>query len=153
MPLAFGVLLEGVGNGDGSIAEILAIHGLDGRIRGIKAGKVNEGVALGVARVWVAHDLGRLKDDPEGAEGVVQQLLVDFWIQVTDEDVGAHIQVLVVCRGFVDTYRFSIKLYHVHDLYGIICILFTQELNKAISLVLSCDSVFGHVRVHDGSSL
>ena len=133
VPLALGVLLEGVGDCDGPVAEILAVHGLDGCVRGVKAGKVDEGVALGVARVGVAHDLGGLEDDPKGAEGVVQQLLVDLWIQITDEDVCTHVQVLVVGRGLIDTYRLSIKLYHVHDLYGVICILFAKELHKAIT--------------------
>lgn len=46
VPLAFGILLEGIGDSDGPVAEILSIHGLDGSIRSIKAGEVNEGVAL-----------------------------------------------------------------------------------------------------------
>lgn len=96
VPLALGILLEGVGHGDGPVAEVLSIHGLDGGIGGIEAGEVDEGITLGVARVGVSHDLGCLQDDPEGAEGVVEQLLIDLRVQVADEDVGPHVQVFVV---------------------------------------------------------
>ena len=98
---ALAVLLEGVRDGDGPVAEVLAVHSLDGRIRGLKAGIVDEGKALGVAGVRIALDLGRGEDDPKGGEGVVEQLLVHLGVQVADEDVGAHVQVLLVGRGLV----------------------------------------------------
>ena len=56
---------------------------------------------LGVASLRVPLYLGRGEDHPEGREGVVQQLLVHLRVQVTDEDVGAHVQVLLVGGGLV----------------------------------------------------
>ena len=57
MALSLGILLECVGDGDWSIAKVLPVHGLNSRIRGFEAGKADEGVALGVARVRISHDL------------------------------------------------------------------------------------------------
>ncbi len=101
MPLPLAVLLERVGYGDGPIAEVLSVHGLDGRVGRLEAGIVDEGEALRVAAVRIALDLWRGEDDPEGGEGVVEQLLVHLRVQIADEDVGAHVQVLLVGRGLV----------------------------------------------------
>lgn len=147
MPLALGVFLEGVGHGDGAVAQVLPVHGLDGSIGSVERGEIDEGVALGVARVRVPHDLGRLQDDPEGAERVVQELLVDLGVQVADEDVGPHVQVLVVSRRLVHADRLPVQLDHVHDLDGVVGIFFAQELHEAIALVLPSHPVLGHVRV------
>ncbi len=38
-------------------------------------------------------------------------------------------------------------LYHVHNLYGIVCILFAHELDEAVALVLLGDTVLGHVHI------
>lgn len=153
MPLPLGVLLEGVGHGDGPVTQVLTVHRLDGCVRRVEAGEVDEGVTLGVPRVGVSHDLGGLQDDAERAERVVQELLVDLGVQVPDEDVRSHVQVLVVSRGFVHADGFTVQLYHVHDLYSVISIFFTEELHKTVTLMLSRHSVFGHVCVHHRSSL
>ena len=55
--LAFGVLLEGIGDGDSAVAEVLAVHGLDGRVGGVERGVVDEGEALRVAALDVSLDL------------------------------------------------------------------------------------------------
>ena len=41
--LALAVLLEGVRDGDGLVAQVLAVHGLDGRVGGLETGVVDEG--------------------------------------------------------------------------------------------------------------
>lgn len=97
MSLSFGILLEGVGHRDRPVTEVLAVHGFNGGVGRIKAGKVDESVTLGVAGVWVAHDLWRLEDHAKGTECVVEQFLIDLWVQITDEDVRTHIQVFIVC--------------------------------------------------------
>lgn len=97
MTLSFGIFLEGVGHRDGPVAEILAVHGLDGGVRRIKAGEINESITLGVAGVRVSHDLRRLENHPEGTECVIEQFLINLWVQITDEDVSTDIQVFVVC--------------------------------------------------------
>lgn len=57
VPLALGVLLECVGDGDGAVAQVLAVHGFDGRVRGFETGEVDEGEALRVARLRIALNL------------------------------------------------------------------------------------------------
>jgi len=37
-----------------------------------------------------------LEDNSKGTESIIEELLIDFWIKVTDEDVGTHIQVFIV---------------------------------------------------------
>lgn len=133
VPLAFGVLLEGIGHRDGPVAKVLAVHGLDGGVGRVKAGEINKSVALGVSRVRISHDLGCLEDHAKGAERVVEELLVDLGVEIADKDVCAHIQILVVRGRLIHSDWLTIKLYHIHDFDGIICIFFTKELHKAIS--------------------
>lgn len=94
--LPLGVLLEGIRDGDGPVAQVLAVHGFDGGVRRLEAGKIDEGIALGVACVWVTHNLWRLQNDTECGEGVVEQLLIHLWVQVANENVGTDVQVLLV---------------------------------------------------------
>lgn len=151
--LSFRVLLEGVRHRDGPVAEVLAVHGLDGGIGRVEAGEIDESITLGVAGVGISHDLWRLEDHAEGTECVVEQFLVNLWVQVTDEDVCAHIQVFVVRRGLINSNWFAIQLDHIHDFDGIVGIFLTKKLHKAITLMLSSDPVFGHVSVDYRASL
>ena len=56
---------------------------------------------LRVSGLRVPLYLRRCEDDAEGGEGVVEELLIDLGIEVADEDVRAHVQVLLVRRGLV----------------------------------------------------
>jgi hypothetical protein len=40
-----------------------------------------------------------LKNDAKSTECVVQQFFIHIRVKVTDEDVGANVKVLLVCRG------------------------------------------------------
>lgn len=102
MALALRVLLERVRNSDGSVAQVLAVHSFDGRVRRVETGKVDKGEPLRVTRSRVPHDLRSLKNDSESGERIVQELLVHFRVQVADENVGTDVQVLLVSRGLVD---------------------------------------------------
>lgn len=57
MTLSLDILLEGIGDGDGSVAEVLPVHRLDGSVRRLKAAKVDECKTFRVTRVWIPHDL------------------------------------------------------------------------------------------------
>ena len=59
MPLTLGVLLDRVGDRDGPVAEELAVHRGDGGIGRLKGVEGDKSEATRVARVRVAHDLGR----------------------------------------------------------------------------------------------
>ncbi len=60
VPLALRVFLEGEGDGDGPVAEVLAVHGLEGGVGCVEAGEVDEGEALRAIGLVVAHYLRRL---------------------------------------------------------------------------------------------
>ena len=131
--LAFSILFKCVRNRDGAVAEILAVHGLDGRVRGLERGIVNEGESLGVSGLRVSLDLGRGEDDAEGRESVVEKFLVDFRIQVSYEDVGSDVQVLLVGGGLVDADGLAVQLDHVHDFDGVVGVFFGEKLNEAVT--------------------
>jgi len=61
--LALGVLLEGVRDGDGSVAQILPIHRLNGRIRGLETGVIDKCEPFAVSRLGVSLDLRSGQDD------------------------------------------------------------------------------------------
>ena len=57
VPLSLRVFLEGVGDRNGAVAEVLAVHGFDGGVGGLEAGEVDEGETLRVSGFGVALDL------------------------------------------------------------------------------------------------
>lgn len=150
---ALAVLLEGVADGDGSVAEVLPVHGFDGGIGGLEAGVVDESETLRVSSFGVALDFRSGEDDSEGGEGIVEKFFVDFGIEVADENIGADVEVFLVRGGFVDAYRFAEQFNHVHYFYGVVCVVFTEEFYESVSLVEHCHSILGHVDVHHGTSL
>lgn len=151
--LTLAVLLEGVADGDGSVAEVLPVHGLDGGVGSLETGVVDERETLRVASFRIALDFGGGQDDSEGGECVVEQFLVDFGIEVADENVGTHIEVLLVRGGFVDTDRLAKQFYHVHYFYGVICVVLPEELDESVALMEHGDPIFRHVDVDHGASL
>ena len=82
-----------------------------------------------------------------------QQFLVNFWVQVSYENVGTNIQILLMSWSLVDPDWFTIQLDHVHNFAGIVSIIFTQKLNKSVALVQQSDAIFGHVNIHYWSTL
>ena len=104
MSLSFRVLLEGIGDRDRSVAQVLTVHGLNRCIARIKTGKVDEGKAFRVASVRISHDFRCLQNHAKCTENIVQQFFVNFWVQVPNEDIGTNIQVLCV-RGSLEGRR------------------------------------------------
>ena len=49
MLLSLGLLLEGVGHRNGLVAQMLSVHGINGCIRGIEAGVLDERKSFGIA--------------------------------------------------------------------------------------------------------
>ena len=86
------VLLVRVLHVDLFVAQKLSIHRLDGGVRRLERVERHEAESLAHAGVGIAHDLRRVDDDPEGAEGVVQQLFIDVWIQGAPMNVGANFE-------------------------------------------------------------
>lgn len=87
------------------------------------------------------------------AESVIKQFLVNFRVQVADEQVCPNILSAFVLRCFVDFDGFSVQFYHVHDLDRVICVFFTLELDEAEALMLVCDLIARNVDIHDRPTL
>ena len=153
MALALRVLLDGVGARDRAVAEELAFIFLDRRVRRLERLEGHEAEAARVARLAVAHDLRRGDDDAKGGEGVVQQLLVDLGVEVADEDVGAHIEHLLVARRLVDADRLAEHLHHVEHLDRVLRVLLALELDEAEAHVHLRQLVLRHVHVHHRPAL
>ena len=94
----FRILLECIRYCNSTIAQVLPIHCLHCRIRRIKAGKVDERKAFAVSCFWVTHYLWGLQDHTECTERVIQQLLIHFWVKISNEQVCPNIQVLLMSR-------------------------------------------------------
>jgi len=147
MPLALGILLEGIGDGYSPVAQVLPVHCLYSSIRRFETCIVDKCKALGVSGFRIPLYLWRGENDPEGRKSVVQQFLVHLGIQVPDENICPHVQVLLVRRGLVDPDWLPEQLDHVHDLDRVVCVILRQELHKAVALMHHRDSVLGHVYV------
>ena len=87
------------------------------------------------------------------AESFVEHFLVNLRIKITDKEIGANILGSFILRGFIDFDGFTEHFDHMHDLDGIIGIILTFELNKAVSLVLIGDFISGKMNVNNGSAL
>lgn len=145
--LSLVILLKGIRHRNGSIAEVLSVHGIHCSITSLKAGKVDEGETLRFTRLRVTHYLRCLQNDAEGRKGIVQKFLIDLHIQIANKDIGAHIQILLMRRCLIDAYRFPVELYHVHYFDCIVGVLLTQELHETVALMHLCHAVFGHVHI------
>jgi len=153
VPLTLGVLLKGVRDRNGFVAQVLPIHSLDGSVRRVETGVVDECKSLRIACFWVSLNFGRGQDHPEGRECVVEKFFVHFWIEIADEDVCSHVEVLLVSGRLVDTDRLPVHLDHVHDFDGVVSVLFSQELHETVALVHEGDPVLGHVNIDHRSGL
>jgi hypothetical protein len=91
--------------------------------------------------------LWRRQNNSECRKCVVKKLLVHLWVEVTDEDVGPDIQVLLMGRSFVDPDGLSVELDHVHDLDGVVGVVLAQELYEPVALDLSLRLGFVSVRL------
>lgn len=78
----------------------------------------------------------------ERAKCVIQRVLVDHLVQCANEEVRADVQCLLVVTSLVDSYWLSVQLYLVHDLAGVLGIVFRQELAEPETLVSHRDTIF-----------
>ena len=98
--------------------------------------------------------LGHCRQAAKPAKSFIESLFCDHGIEITDEQLGTNLYCfLLVGRCFIDPDRFSIKSNLVHDLCCVLCILFANELDEAITLMGLSHSIFWQVNVDDSSSL
>jgi hypothetical protein len=126
---------------------------LDSFIGALEFTETEEGVAL-ARTVVVASDLGQIGDTSEVAESVVENLLVDHGVQVTNEQVGADlVRLLLVGGGLIDTEILAVELDSVDAFGGVVGIFSRSEFDKAKTLMRLGDSVAGHMDILDRAHL
>lgn len=109
--------------------------------------------SLARAAVFPGH-LGDAQQRSKAAESIVQDLLVDHGVQVSDEQLGAHLGgPLLVGAGLVDSERLAVELDAVHDVGRVLGVGGGTELNEAEALVGLGDAIARHVDVVDGAHL
>lgn len=94
-----------------------------------------------------------MENHSESTEDIIEELLVNFRIKIPNKHISAHIEILSIGSSLVDTYGLAIELNHIHDLDGVVSILFAHELHKAVALVQLRYAVLGHVHIHHRSCL
>lgn len=153
MTFALGILLKRVRHRNGPIAQILAIHRIHRSIRCLETCKIDKRKSFRVTRLRVSHNLRGLQNHPKRRKRIIQQLLVHLGIQVPDEDVRSHVQILLMRRGLVHTDRLTVQLDHVHNLDRIVGILLAQELHEPVALVHLRYAILGHMDIYNRASL
>lgn len=122
-------------------------------IAALKIGKADKTKSLARARL-LPRDLWQTQQWTEATKRVVQDLLVDHGIEVSDEKLGANFRgALLVCAGFVNSQRLSVELNSVHHVGGVLGVGGRTELDEAEALVRLGDAVARHVDVVDGAHL
>lgn len=147
------VLLDCVVHCDVLVEQELSVERLNGSIRSLKTVEGDECKSFWLATCRIPRHLWKPYDTTKCREGLVEQSFVDRWVETTDEQVGANINLFAVVGRFVDTDGLAVKLESVHDFACIVGILFGLELGKGIALVRLCDAVFGQVEVDKRTGL
>lgn len=152
MLLSLRVLLDRVLDSDLPAGEELPVHLRDGGVGAVEVVVADEAVSLADSFLSISGDLGA-DDHSEVAEGLVEHLLVDFWVEVADEDICAYVLGAFVLRRLVDLDWLAVQLDHVHDLNRVIGVLLTLELDEAVALVLVGDLIPRDVHVDHRAAL
>jgi hypothetical protein len=98
MPLSFAIFLICVLNADVFVHEILAVHICNSIIRGLKITVGYEAIALREAVLGIACNLWWGDERAKAREGVVESLFVDHGVKVTNKELGANLDcLLLVC--------------------------------------------------------
>lgn len=141
VPLALGVLLERVLHRHLLAAQELAVEVLDRLVGRLKVVEADETVTLGLSCAGVARDLQSAKSKrlpsslrsthlwlfgnrAESRKRVVQLLLGHALVEVSNEEVCANVNLLLIVRGLVDADRLAEQLDLVHDLARVVCVVF-----------------------------
>ena len=120
VPLALSVFLEGVGDGDRAVTQILAVHGLYSRVRRLKARKVDEREAffpLGLIDPFAIQQLDWLQGieqgrDPEtsGREGLYD--LACAFAMLESSTLKQQVSLMEVLSGLTNAYQAEIDAFY-----------------------------------------
>jgi hypothetical protein len=149
MAFTLAILLVGVLDRDLLVHHVLVVHAGNSLIRGFEVSVRDKTIALGeVSHGLVARNLGRVHQRTKLTKCVVQRLLVHGRVEVTDEKLGANLDIpLLIGRRLVNAYPVSMQSDVVHNLRRIVCLGLGVEFDEAEALVLAVYAVDGHVDV------
>lgn len=151
--LSLAVLLEGVLHGYLFAEDVLAMEVGNGSITALKIAVADEPEALARAAVF-SGNLGNAQQRAKATEGIVENLLVDHGVQVSNEQLGAHLSsLLLVGAGLVHAEGFAVELDAVHDVGSVLGVGGGAKLDEAEALVGLSDAITRHVDVVDGAHL
>jgi hypothetical protein len=69
----------------------LSIHCFNGRIAGIKTGKVDKSETFRSTTIRITHYFWGLQDDTKCTEYIVEHLLINLGIKITDKHIGTNV--------------------------------------------------------------
>jgi hypothetical protein len=133
-------------------AEILAVHLGCSNISAIEVIEADESMALALPAIGISSNFGG-NDHTKVAKSLIEQFLIDFGVKIAHEKVGSYILRSLILGSLVDLDGLAIQFDHVHDLYGVVCVLLALEFDEAVALVLVCDFVSRDMHIHDGTAL
>lgn len=153
MPLPLAVLLEGVLHGHLLAEDVLPVEVGNGSITALEVAVADEAKALARAAIFPSN-LGNAQQRTKPTKCVVEDLLVDHGIEVSDEQLSSNLGgLLLISAGLVDAKRFAVELDAVHDVGGVLGVGRGAKLDEAEALVGLGDAISRHVDVVDGAHL
>lgn len=153
MPVSLAVLLESVLHRNFLAEDILPVQVGNRSITALEVAVTDKTKPLARATIFSGH-LGDAQKRSKAAKRIVQDLLVDHGIQISDEQLGAHLGgPLLVGAGLVHAEGLAVELDAVHDVGSVLGIGGGAELDEAEALVGLGDAIARHVDVVDGAHL
>jgi hypothetical protein len=151
--LSLAVLLESILHRNLLAQNILSVQIRNSSITALKVGEADKSKALARARL-LPRNLWQTQQRTEAAEGIIEDLLVDHGIEVSDEQLGANLGgALLIGTRLVDAQGLAVQLDPVHHVGGVLGVGGRAELDEAEALVRLGDAVARHVDVVDWSHL
>lgn len=145
--LALAILLESVLHRDLFAEEVLPMQVVNRGVTRLEVPKADKAKALTRPGIIPRH-LWHAQQRAEPAECIVQNLLIDHRIQISNEELCANLCTLLLVRaGFIHTQRFAVQFDSVHDIGGVLSVGRGTILYEAEALVGLGDAVAGHVNV------
>lgn len=153
MPVSLAVLLESVLHRYLLAEDVLSVQVGNRSITALEVAVTDKAESLARAAIFPG-DLGDAQQRSKATKGIVQDLLVDHGVQVSDEQLGANLGgPLLVGAGLVDAEGLAVELDAVHDVGRVLGVGGGAELDEAEALVGLGDAIARHVDVVDGAHL
>lgn len=153
VPVSLAVLFESVLHRNLLAEDVLSVQVGNCGITAVEVAVTDKAESLARTAVFPGH-LGDAQQRSKAAERIVQNLLVDHGVQVSDEQLGAHLGgPLLVGAGLVDAQGLAVELDAVHDIGRVLGVGGGAELDEAEALVGLGDAIARHVDVVDGAHL